>query len=89
MPCWIPYHMNCRTSIRAVFKSQVGNPTMKSLKNFKPQKGFGGNPLDTGNWWKLTESQIEQAIEYGILGQFNREENIFAVYDGYKTKSYR
>ena len=83
-----PYHMNCRTSIRAVFKSQVGkpgniveNPTMKSLKNFKPQKGFGGNPLDTGNWWKLTESQIEQAIEYGILGQFNREENVFAVYD--------
>ncbi len=94
-----PYHMNCRTSIRAVFKSQVGkpgnivdNPTMKSLKNFKPQKGFGGNPLDTGNWWKLTESQIEQAIEYGILGQFNREDNIFAVYDdiwnGYKRKSY-
>ena len=94
-----PYHMNCRTSIRAVFKSQVGkpgniveNPTMKSLKSFKPQKGFGGNPLDTGNWWKLTESQIEQAIEYGILGQFNREDNIFAVYDdvwdGYKRKSY-
>lgn len=44
---------------------------MKSLKSFKPQKGFGGNPLDTGNWWKLTESKIEQAIEYGILGQFN------------------
>ena len=95
-----PYHMNCRTSIRAVFKSQVGkpgniveNPTMKSLKSFKPQKGFGGNPLDTGNWWKLTESQIEQAIEYGILGQFNREENVFAVYDdvwdGYKRKSYK
>ena len=93
-----PYHMNCRTSIRAVFKSQVGkpgniveNPTMKSLKSFKPQKGFGGNPLDTGNWWKLTESQIEQAIEYGIQGQFNREDNIFAVYDdvwdGYKRKS--
>lgn len=95
-----PYHMNCRTSIRAVFNSQVGkpgniveNPTMKSLKSFKPQKGFGGNPLDTGNWWKLTESQIEQAIEYGILGQFNREENIFAVYDdvwdGYTRKSYK
>lgn len=95
-----PYHMNCRTSIRAVFKSQVGkpgniveNPTMKSLKSFKPQKGFGGNPLDTGNWWKLTESQIEQAIEYGILGQFNREENIFAVYAdvwaGYTRKSYK
>ena len=56
MPCWIPYHMNCRTSIRGVFKSQVGkpgnivdNPTMKSLKSFKPQKGFGGKPLDIYN----------------------------------------
>ncbi len=83
-----PYHMNCRTSISAIYPSQIGkygnnvdNPSMKSLAKFKPQSGFGGNPLDTGNWWKLTPSQLEQAIKYGILGEFNREENIFADYD--------
>ena len=51
-------------------------------------EGFGGNPLDNGNWWMMTPSQMEQAIRFGILGQFNREENVFADYDsvwkGYK-----
>ena len=90
-----PYHMNCRTSIRAIFKNQISknrivtdNPSMKNLAEFKPQKGFGGNPLDNGNWWMMTPSQMEQAIRFGILGQFNREENVFADYDsvwkGYK-----
>ncbi|MGP1587300.1 MAG: phage minor head protein [Treponemataceae bacterium] len=90
-----PYHFQCRTSIRAIFKSQIAkdrivtdNPSMKSFTKFKPLDGFGGNPLDSGNWWQLTQSQMEQAIKYGILSEFNREENIFAVYNkvwkGYK-----
>lgn len=69
-----PYHFNCRSSIRGVWPSQVGkignvveNPTMKSLKVFKPQGDFGGNPLVKGSWWELTAGQIEQAKELGIV----------------------
>lgn len=83
-----PYHFQCRTSIRAIWPSQVGklgnmveNPTMKSLSKFKVQEGFGGNPLDKGNWWMMTPQQMERAIKYGCLNRFNRNENIFADYD--------
>ena len=69
-----PYHFNCRSSIRGVWPSQVGkignvveNPTMKSLKVFKPQGDFGGNPLAKGSWWELTAGQMEQAKEFGVL----------------------
>ena len=91
-----PYHFNCRTSIRAVYSSQIGgrsgqkldNIKMSGFENFKPQEGFGGNPVDNGNWWMLTQGQMEQAIKYGVLREFNRDENIFADYDsvwkGYK-----
>ena len=90
-----PYHFNCRTSIRAVYSSQIGykkeildNVGISKFKNFRVQKGFGGNPVDNGNWWMLTQGQMEQAIKYGVLREFNRDENIFADYDsvwkGYK-----
>jgi SPP1 gp7 family putative phage head morphogenesis protein len=83
-----PYHFNCRTSLRAVLPSQIGkygniseNPSMKSLTKFKPQEGFGGNPLDRGNWWMMTPEQIERAIKYGCLGMFNRDENLVSDFD--------
>ncbi|MEL5718761.1 MAG: phage minor head protein, partial [Treponema pedis] len=83
-----PYHFNCRTTFRAVYDYEIGHGTeivntpMKQIrKNFKPQKGFGGNPIDNGNWWMLTEGQIERGIQYGIIGEFNREENVIADYD--------
>jgi SPP1 gp7 family putative phage head morphogenesis protein len=83
-----PYHYQCRTSFRAIYASQIGkdgintdNPSMKSLAKFKPLDGFGGNPLDNGNWWMMLPSQAMQAMKFGILGEFNREENIFADYD--------
>lgn len=59
----------------------VENPSMKSFAKFKPQDGFGGNPLDNGNWWMMTPQQMERAIKYGCLNRFSREENIFADYD--------
>lgn len=90
-----PYHFNCRTSVRAVYSSQIGykkeildNVGISKFKNFRVQKGFGGNPVDNGNWWMLTQGQMEQAIKFGVLREFNRDENIFADYDsvwkGYK-----
>lgn len=68
-----PYHMNFRTGICAVYKSQIGedgnnveNRSMKSFEKFKVQKGFGGNPIEKESWWKLTPSMIERADKYGI-----------------------
>jgi SPP1 gp7 family putative phage head morphogenesis protein len=78
-----PYHFNCRSSIRGVWPSQVGkignvveNPTMKSLKIFKPQEDFGGNPLENDNWWRLTENQLEQAIKFNTLRDFKNQEKL-------------
>ncbi len=77
-----PYHFNCRTSIHAVYNDETGkipygatsagglnvsNPPLNYFDNFKPQQGFGGNPLDTGNWWDLTEGQRKLAKKYGLL----------------------
>ena len=88
-----PYHFQCRSSVRAIYQHQLKAENIKidhskHLDRFKPGEGFGGNPLDNGNWWMMTPSQMEQAIRFGILGQFNREENVFADYEsvwkGYK-----
>lgn len=69
-----PYHFQCRSSIRAVYPSQIGkygniaeNPSMKSLTKFKPMEGFGGNPLSSGSFWNLTPSMIQQAAKYRIV----------------------
>lgn len=68
-----PYHFQCRTSIRAIWPSQVGklgnmveNPTMKSLSKFKVQEGFGGNPLDKESWWRMTASMLNRIAEYNL-----------------------
>ena len=69
-----PYHFQCRTSIRAIWPSQVGklgnmveNPTMKSLSKFKVQEGFGGNPLSKGSFWLMTESMKDAALKFGLV----------------------
>lgn len=68
-----PYHFQCRTSIRAIYASQVGkdglivdNPTMKSLARFKPQEGFGGNPLEKESWWRMTRDMAIRAAQFGL-----------------------
>ncbi len=78
-----PYHFQCRTSIRAIWPSQVGklgnmveNPTMKSLSKFKVQEGFGGNPLERGNWWEMTDSMKRLAEKFGLKQYFQSAEKI-------------
>lgn len=68
-----PYHFQCRSSIRAVYPSQIGkygnnveNPSMKSLTKFKPMEGFGGNPWEKESWWKMTKDMALRAAEYGL-----------------------
>ena len=70
-----PYHFNCRTSVRAVYSSQIGykkeildNVGISKFKNFRVQKGFGGNPVDKESWWKMTESMKAQAEAFGLWG---------------------
>lgn len=69
-----PYHFQCRTSIRAIWPSQVGklgnmveNPTMKSFSKFKVQEGFGGNPLSKGSFWLMTESMKDAALKFDLV----------------------
>ena len=92
-----PYHFQCRTGLSAVYKSQIGtdvqveNPSMRSLgKHFKPMKGFGGNPLDSGNYWMMTPTMFERGLRYGIINEFNMLDNIVADFDsvwkGYKRE---
>ncbi|MGF7110317.1 phage minor head protein, partial [Treponema pedis] len=68
-----PYHFNCRTTFRAVYDYEIGHGTeivntpMKQIrKNFKPQKGFGGNPIEKESWWRLTDKMKERIERYGI-----------------------
>lgn len=67
------YHINCRTSIAPVYPSMIGkygynvdNPSMKSLQKFKPQEGFGGNPVDKESWWRMTKDMAFRAAKYGL-----------------------
>ena len=68
-----PYHFQCRSSIRPIFKSMIGkdgiiidNPSMRSLTKFKPGEGFGGNPLDKESWWRMTSSMAFNAARFNI-----------------------
>ncbi|MDR2596839.1 MAG: phage head morphogenesis protein [Treponema sp.] len=92
-----PYHFQCRTGLQAVYKSEIGqgtiveNPSMKSLrKQFAPMNGFGGNPLDNGNYWMMTKGMFERGLRYGIINEFNMLDNIVADFDslwkGYKRE---
>lgn len=68
-----PYHFNCRTTFRAVYDyekelgTEIENVPMKQIReNFKPQKGFGGNPIEKESWWRLTDKMKERIERYGI-----------------------
>ncbi|MDR0501855.1 MAG: phage head morphogenesis protein [Treponema sp.] len=83
-----PYHFQCRTGLQAVYSSQIGtdiqveNPTMKSLgKHFKPMEGFGGNPLENGNYWMMTKEMFNRGLRYGIINEFNQLDNIVKDFD--------
>jgi hypothetical protein len=75
-----PYHFQCRTGLQAIYQYQIGhgveveNPSMKSLRrNFHPQKGLGGNPIEKESWWKITPEMVSRAENYGILKDLPRQ----------------
>jgi SPP1 gp7 family putative phage head morphogenesis protein len=71
---WPPLHFNCRSTVRAVFQEEVDYErekdsawgTTKYLPTDSPAKGFGGNPVDTGSFYKMTPSMLDRAKQYGI-----------------------
>jgi hypothetical protein len=92
-----PYHYQCRTGIQAVYQGQiksgvqVENSAMENLRRqFKPLKGFGGNPLDNGNYWMMTPGMFERGLNYGVINEFNFMDNIVSdfasVWKGYKRE---
>lgn len=94
-----PYHFNCRTTFRAVYDNESeaetprSNPAMEEIeKHFKPQKGFGGNPLEKMSWWKLSPEMISRADKYGITAdivaqarELDMQSYFPELLQGYKT----
>ena len=93
-----PYHYQCRTGIQAVYQGQINhgvpveNPAMKTLQGqFKPMKGFGGNPVDSGNYWMMTPNMFERGLRYGVINEFTFMDNAVSdfnsVWKGYKRET--
>ena len=64
-----PYHYNCRTTFRAVYDYELneGEIDLDAPKERDPlDNGFGGNPLEKESWWKLTDTMLKRAKEYGL-----------------------
>jgi hypothetical protein len=94
-----PYHYQCRTGLQAVYQSQIDhgvrveNPAMKNLREqFTPMKGFGGNPVDSGNYWMMTPDMFERGLKYGVINEFNFMDNIVSdfnfVWKGYTRETF-
>ncbi len=69
---WPPFHFNCRTTVRGIYEDEVGRipsenvPMNKLRKEFKPQAGFGENPLQKQTFWKLTQPMLDRIERYGL-----------------------
>ena len=82
-----PYHFQCRTGIQGVYKSQIGkdkdlmpeNVPMKDFNKFHVQEGFGGNPLENGNWWKMSERQKKRATLFGVQDDIEEVQELLKV----------
>jgi len=73
---WPGLHHCCRSTIRGIYDpseiDDAGGPDKyysKTDRDFKPQKGFGGYPLDKESYWRLTPEMIKRARDYGIDGE--------------------
>lgn len=84
---WPPFHFNCRTTVRGIYEDEVGRipsenvPMNKLRKEFKPQSGFGQNPIKSGTFYELTDEMAKRALHNGILGDLKK----FAQQAGYNS----
>jgi SPP1 gp7 family putative phage head morphogenesis protein len=72
---WPPFHFNCRTTVRGIYDpaelDEYGGAAnaYSGEINVKPEKGWGGYPLDKESYWRLTPEMKERAEKYGIDGE--------------------
>jgi SPP1 gp7 family putative phage head morphogenesis protein len=97
---WPPFHFNCRTTVRSVYKAQKeemekipGEAERKTLaRRFRPQSGFGGNPADSGNYWMMLPGMFNRGLRSGAIHELNFMDNVIADYDavwkGYKRENF-
>lgn len=68
-----PYHYNCRTTLRAVYREEKPERvsfTESELSHYREDVGdFGGDPIASGSFWKLTRGMAERAEKYGVMGE--------------------
>lgn len=74
---WPPLHFNCRSTVRALYQEEVEalreqDPTWQpsseaELPGGTSASGFGGNPIQSGSFWKMTPTMQERAQKYGIM----------------------
>ncbi|MBI3584207.1 MAG: minor capsid protein [Nitrospinae bacterium] len=75
---WPPLHFACRSTIRGVHKEEFEisglkvTEDLKDTRKYKAQKGFGGNPIDTGSFYKLTPEMKKRAREFGVIDEIER-----------------
>lgn len=72
---WPPLHFGCRSVPRGIWKEEaellhVQPSSDRRVRRLPAPAGdFGGNPLSTGSFWKLTPSMLQRAEAYGIGGE--------------------
>lgn len=68
-----PYHYNCRTTLRAVYpeeKPERVSFTESELSHYREDVGdFGGDPIASGSFWKLTAGMAERITKYGLTSE--------------------
>lgn len=74
---WPPLHFRCRSTVRGVYPEEVDqirkeNPEWKpddadALRQDPTSEGFGGNPIDEGSFYKMTQGMAERARAYGLM----------------------
>ncbi|WP_304225435.1 phage minor head protein [Gracilinema caldarium] len=84
---WPPFHFNCRTTVRGIYEDEVGRipsenvPMNKLRKEFKPQSGFGENPIKSGSFYEITDEMAKRALNYKIMDDLK----IFADKAGFRS----
>ena len=75
---WPPLHFACRSTVRGIDAAEVKVLNLpvtpsKDLKALVPvQKGFGGDPLETESFYRMTPEMKKRARQYGIEDEIRK-----------------
>ena len=78
---WPPFHFGCRTTVRAIYDPAEleEEPLTEVPAGEEPAKGFGVNPLSSGNWWRELKSMADRARKYGVQGEISRAKDVLVA----------